>query len=897
MFEAPKWHFLVQKRLQKLGLRPEREADIVEEIAAQLEQAYQDALRDGAEPAEAVKRAEGHVKDWGALAAQLRTANQQDIAAPERATLGLWQDIRYTLRTLQANPGFALITILTLAFGIGGNTAIFTVVDHIALRGLPYPASENLVNIEHTKPDQPEVDPWCALANLQDFQRASRTFETIAGISPVWNLVHTSGSESERLEALFVSGEFFPMLGVNKPAAGRLFTDKDIQPVVVLSHAYWMRRFAGSPAVIGQAIRLDGRPATVIGVAPADFRWLGEPLLGTSIQPDIWIPLGQNPLVRSAPRSVRFLKVTGRLKPGVTFAQGREEVQRIGAALTKEHPDNRGLRFDATLLATRTHGPLRPAVYLLLGTVAFVLLMASANVANLLLARASAREAEIGVRVALGASWTRLFRQMLTESSVLAFLGASFGVALAYGLVRLIVVYGPPTLLRNAGETGAMIDLRALGFTLLVTVATALLAGWLPAWKTLQGSSVAANIRQGGRGITHGNRRLRSALSIAQVAIAVMLLIASGLLVRSILRVLSVDPGFQAANVVTVSTQVPPGSDPARRTAIYNSIRDRLLATPGVQSAGAVSRLPMLGQNITSLFVIEGQDQSAVEHPPEVEFRAATPSYFPTMGLPLRSGRLFEERDTAIAFEIIIDALTQQRYFPGVDPVGKRIRFLADREATWFTIIGVVGSVRHFGLEADPRPTIYRHTVTNPLSNPILVIRTTAVEEQAPAISTLARIVREASGSSLPTYNVFSMEQLIARSTSERRFLMWLISGFAIAALLLAAIGVYGAISQSVTQRTREIGVRMALGASSPGVIRMVLGEAMRVVGAGALLGLTAGWLAAEAGRKLLFQVTPRDPVVAVIAVGTVLLAGVVACYAPARRAASVDPMLALRQD
>jgi predicted permease len=489
--------------------------------------------------------------------------------------------------------------------------------------------------------------------------------------------------------------------------------------------------------------------------------------------------------------------------------------------------------------------------------------------------------------VALGASRARLLRQLLTESFLLAACGGLLGLALAWGLLKLILAFGPAAMLMRAHIA---MDSRAFLFTTGVIVVAALLAGIIPAWRVITESPGGA-MREG-RGLTRGNRFVRSALAGAQVTIALVLLTGSGLLIRSFLRVLEIHPGFDTRNLLSITTMVPPQSNPQQKMAIYNAIRDQLLATPGVVAVGSVSRLPMLGQNLTSVLAIEGRE--TVGRPPEVEFRAATPDYFTTMGIPLKAGRIFEDRNSADRLVLIIDELTAQRYFPGTDPVGKRVRFLADNNAPWFTILGVVGTIRHFGLEAEPRPTIYRPVIINPMSNPVLVIRTSG--DPAPMTQNLARIVRTAHGN-MPAYSIFVMDQLVDRSTAERKFLMWLITAFAAGALLLAGIGVYGAISQSVAQRTQEIGIRVALGASPGYVLRILLQECGQIAGAGIVCGLILGWIGANLGQKLLFRIQPHDALVFTIAASTLAFFSLLACYIPARRALRVDPVIALRTE
>jgi len=893
----PDWTQYVRLRLPALNLRPEREQDVIAELAEELGQAYQEALDSGLDAEAAMRRAESRVKDWKLLANELRAANRPalpEIEPPRRESIWscIRHDARYSLRMLRLNPGFAAIAILALGFGIGGNTAIFTVVDHIALRGLPYPDADRMISLEHTKNGQPEIDPWCSIDNLFDFRQRSRSLESLVGVSPLWNVVLNGNGFADRLETLFVSREFFPVLGV-QPAVGRVFMaeeDDRVHPVrvAILSHSLWTRRFGRAADIVGKTATIDGAGYTIVGVLPESFRWRGEPLAGTASNIDIWMPLSSNPLARS-PRTLRFLKPFGRVKPGYSMRQAQDEVAAIGGRLTTEFPAANGdMSFAGVPLESKITGRFRPAVYLLLATVGFVLLMASANLASLLLARAASRGRELSIRVALGASGGRLLSQLLVESAVLALFGGVLGLALAHGFVRLIVNYGPPSALSIANIG---LDWRALSFTGAVVILTAILSGVIPAYRAIAGTVEAASVRSG-HGTTRNSRAARAFLTTAQVAIALCLLIGSGLLIRSFVRVLSIDPGFDAGNITSISTLLPSSSTAEQRTMIYNAIRDRLLALPGVTSVGAVSRLPMLGQNLSSLLILEGRETE--KHPPEVEFRAATPSYFPTMGIPLIAGRLFDDRDPPTMRDLIIDELTAKRHFAGVDPVGKRIRFLADQSGPWYTIVGVVGSIRHFGLEADPRPTIYRSVVINPLSAPVLVIRTAS--DPISLTRQLTETVRSVNAE-LPAYNVYAMEQLVANSTAERRFLMWLITAFAISALLLAGIGIYGAISQSVAQRTQEIGVRLALGASTASVIKLIFVECMQLGGAGMVAGVALGLIGARLGQQLLYQVQPYDLPVLFGALATIVIFGALACYIPARRAMRVDPVIALRDE
>jgi len=801
---------------------------------------------------------------------------------------GLGQDVRFAMRWLRRDWGFAAAAILTLAFGIGATTAIFTVVDHVALRGLPYAEPARLVTVEQTRPDQPEVEPWASMDNLLAVRARSKMLERVAGISPVWSVVMSGEGEAERLEALFVSPDFFRMLGV-RPVVGRLFTpdeDDRMRPaaVAVLSDGLWRRRFGASPDVVGRVVRLDGHAVTIVGVLPGEFRWLGEPLAGTGTAPELWLPLAANPMAMT-PRMVRFLKIAGQLRPGVTAEQAGLEMQQIRGALAVEFADERLFRLGVTPLEERTHGRLRPAAYLLLATAGVVLLLAAANAGSLLLAKAASRGRELAVRMALGASTGRLLRQLLTESLVLAALGGGAGLGVAAVLLRLLVAYGPEEMMRRADIA---MDGRAVAFTAMVVLASAVMAGMTPAWRAVAGLAGAA---RDGRGVSARNRMVRRALAAVQIAMALVLLAGSGLMVRSLLSVLAVDPGFEARGVVSISTQTPAGAGGEVRTEAYNRIRAALLAAPGVESVGCVSRLPLLGQNLGSQIHVEGRE--AERDAPEVEFRAATASYFRAMRIPLVAGRLFEDRDKAQGRELVVDAVTVARHFPRENPVGKRLRLGPDGSSPWWTIVGVVGATRHFGLDAAPRPTVYRHVSTNPLNSPILVIRTSGdPEAMAPGLS---RLVRSAYGG-MPAYNVFSMEQLVARSTAQRRFLMWLTTGFAGIAMVLAGIGVYGAMAQSVALRRKEMGIRVALGAPAGSVVRLVLAEGLGIAGWGVVVGLGVSVAGAWLGRALLFGVAPYDPVVYAGAVIVVTGAAMAACWGPARRAGRLDPVVTLRE-
>jgi len=893
------WRDYVRGHLPPLAVGPHRENGIVEELALQLDQAYSEALAAGVSEAEAASRAEGQIADWAALAREINAA-ERGAEAPRGSPPGLFsdaiRDVHYAARFFARNPGFGAIAVATLAFGIGGNTAIFTMVDAVALRSLPYPQPSRLAAIETRKAQQPEIEAWTSALDFFDIRDQSSTFATMAALSPVWSVILTGRGDAERLETLYVSADLFPMLGVSAEI-GRTFLpeeDRRARPsnVVILSHSLWQRRFGGDRNVLGTSVSLDGGVYNVIGVLPAGFRYAGEPLAGTASEIDAWFPLSANPLAGSV-RGLRFLKVAGRMKPGVSLEQSEEEIRRIGTRLAERYPDtNRGFVYSAQPLSVQVTGRFRGAMMLLLSTVGFVLLMACANVANLLLARASARLREISIRTAMGASRFQLLRQLLTEGFVLAVAGGITGLGVAYGALRLLLRTAPATLVHGAEVA---LDGRALLFTSLAVLLSTLLAGLPPAWRMVR-ADIESALRASGRGLTAGHHRLRSVLVVVQVAAALVLMVGAGLLIRSFERLLNVDPGFRPANLVTITTMMPPGAQtPERRTALLRTMRDSLAEVPGVQSVGAVSRLPLLGSNLGVWLFVEGKYLPG-EPGYDVEYRVATPDYFATMGIPLRAGRLFDEHDDANpAAAILINETAARKFWPGEDPVGKRVKLGTPPErAPWITVLGVVGDVRHVGLDTGPRPEVYRPYALNPLGNPILVIRTAS--DPAPVIGMLSARVRSVSAG-VPAYNVFQMQDLVDRSAAQRRFVMLLLTGFATAALLLAGVGIYGTVSQAVTQRTQEIGLRMALGASPGAALRMVFRHGSVLTGAGIAAGSLAAAGLTRLMSKLLFEVRPLDPLS--FAAAAIVLGGfaALACYIPARRATRVDPLVALRQE
>jgi putative ABC transport system permease protein len=686
----------------------------------------------------------------------------------------------------------------------------------------------------------------------------------------------------------------FELLRVT-PARGRNFTGDEDRiggtPVAIVSHGLWERRFGADPNILGKPITINGVNLTVIGVMPAGFQLL-EPAA------EVWLPLSQNQFASSA-RNVRLLSVVGRLNDGLAPASANAELNTIASQWAGQYPDfNSGVGLRVVPLHQQVTGKVRPALLLLLGAVGLVLLIACANVMNLMLVRSAARRKEIAVRAALGASRTRLLRQLLTESVTLALLGGAAGVLLGSWGVQALLALNPIPL-PQYNQIG--LDLNVLVFTLLASTVTGILFGLAPAWQTLK-ADLHTTLKEGGRGAIadSGQRRLSSLLVIAETAMAVILLICAGLLLRSFARLIDVKPGFATENILTMQIGLPNQAyqEPQKRIEFLRQLETNLGAAPEVAAVGSVTRLPLMSalNNITSFLVIEGRQVSAGERP-EIDFRRASTGYFQTMGIPLIAGRLVTEQDVSNnTGSVLINEAMAKRFWPGDDPIGKRISTATSsgQQTRWQTIVGVVGNVRHLGLDVEPRPEIYYHTSTSPPFGPVVVIRTSSAPENL--ISIARAKVRELDRN-VAVSNVNTMEQLVAQSVAQRRFGMSLVAIFAAIALVLAVIGIYGVVSYAVAQRTTEIGVRMALGASAMDVLKLVLRKGMTLALVGVGLGLVGAIAAARLMATMLFEVKPTDLVTfSIVTVGLILVA-LLACYVPARRAMKVDPLVALRDE
>jgi len=794
----------------------------------------------------------------------------------------LFQDLRFGIRLLIKRPGFTLIAVVTLALGVGANTAIFSVVNAVLLRPLPYPDSERLVTMRFNQ----------SVPDLDDIKSQNQSFEFMGG-AVLQALDYTGEAEPVQVQAALCNEDVFDAFGV-KAAIGRTISADESRfggdRVVVLSHVFWQQHFAGDAEIIGKAIPLSGNSYTVIGVMPRGFSMPQQ-------TPDVWAAVRVvNPLAAQF-RGVHFLRTFLRLKPDVTLDQARAEMETIDRWLAEKDPAENKDRHTVFIgLHERVVGNTRPALFVLLGAVGLVLLIACANFANLLLARAASREQEFVVRAALGAGRSRLVRQMLTESVLLSVIGGAAGLLLANWGIDLLLTLKPANLPRLA-EIG--IDTRVLAFTLSISVVTGLVFGLLPALSSTR-LNLNESLKEGGRGATGGtaSQRVRSFLVVSEIALALVLLIGAGLLIKSFRRLQSVDPGFDTANLLTMRVELPE----ARYREIPKQMQFRKLALesinslPGVQAA-MVSELPMSGDWLTHNFVIDGRDPLAPGDEPELTTRSVGGDYFKTMGIPLLAGRVFSSQDTAEAPMVaVINQSMAREYFPNQDPIGSRFRW-ARGPVKWITIVGVVGDVKHFGFQSAELPAAY--TAYEQQDQPWKRWMTLAIRSNADRSALLAQVKRQlwTVDSQIPVTRVNSMSDVMSESLGEQRFNMALLGIFAAVALTLAAVGIYGVMSYSVTQRTHEIGVRMALGAHQGNVVGLVLKQGLVLTALGVTLGLFAAYGLTRVMSSLLFGVSTTDPIT--FGVISLLLAGVAlaACFVPARRATRVDPMIALRYE
>ena len=798
-------------------------------------------------------------------------------------------DFRYAARLLLRSPAFTLVAVAALALGIGANTAIFSVVDTLLLRPLPYADADRLAVIwEHNIPRDRQhnvVSP----GNFIHWQELNQSFTELSALSMTFRTTLTGAGDATELPVQYVSAGIFRILGV-RPALGRDFTKQDDAPgvgVVIISDRLWRQRFGADPTIVNRSIQLDGRPNVVAGVMPAGFSILDRTV-------DVWSTIGLPPSART-PRG-RWIGVVGRLKDGVTMAQAQADMVRVHQELTRRFPDfNTGWTANVVPLREELTGTVKPALWVMLGAVGFVLLIACANVGNLVLARATARQRELAVRAALGAGRGRLIRQMLVESLLLSIMGSTAGLLVAWwSVVALRTTIADRVPIARLDQVS--IDGTVLLFTAGAALVSALLFGIAPAL-TSAGARLTESLKDGGRsGSAARGARIRSVFVVVETALALILLVGSGLLLRSFVALMRVDPGFDPAHTMTVKVSIPTAKyrDAAQQQAFFNQLFEKLDALPGVTAAGGTSFLPIAGLGAATGFQIVGQPKPSAGQEPVTDVRVVTHDYFKAMGVPLLRGRTFDSRDAGTNVRrVIVNQALARKHFTNEDPIGKSIIVSWNDEGA-DEIVGVVGDVRQQDLETEARATIYwpPGRFTYPFMS--VAIRT-AGDPRTVVAGTVAAL--HELDPNVAAADVKTMDAVIDASVAQRRLTMLLLSIFAVVALVLAAVGIYGVIGYSVSQRTQEIGIRMALGAQRATVLRMVVGQAMLLAALGIAAGAGGAWGLTRLMQKLLFGVEPSDPATFVGVAGILALVAAVAASIPGLRATRVDPVIALRSE
>lgn len=815
----------------------------------------------------------------------------------------LFYDFRYGFRTLIKNPAFSIVAILAVMLGTGANSAIFSVVNAILLRPLAFNEPERLVmvwgnNVKSGVPTYP-----LSVLDFLDYREHNQVFEQLASFAyEDFNL--STGDDPEHVPGSFVSANFFSLLGVN-PMLGRAFLPREDEAradrVVIVSHGLWKRRFGADPNFVGQTILLNGASFTAVGVMPSSFQ---SP--NAQDNPQIWVPMsfdGGDPFRIPASgggadfrnRTHRFLIGVARLKPGVTISQAQADMEIVARQIEQQYPDiNTGLSVNIVSLHKQIIGNIKPALLVLLAAVGSVLLIACANVANLLLARAAARQKEFAVRAALGAGRFRLIRQLLTESLLLALIGGALGLLLAFAGIKLLLSLNPPNIPR-LGEID--VDLRVLGFTLLVSILTGIIFGLAPA---LQASNPNLNetLKESSRGSTGGRsrQRIRGLLVISEIVVTTVLLIIAGLMIKSFWSLQNVNPGFNPDNALTMMVNLAPGkySENHQISGFYEQLLKRIETMPGVQSVGAVTNLPLTSTVVRFRFTIDGRPPATPGERLVATTGAVSSDYFRAIGIPLLKGRYFSEQDRDKSPPvIIINDTMARRYWPGEDPIGRRLT-LPSLGGISREVVGVVGDIKHSGLDTDSGAQMYLPYLQQPWNFMSLVVRT----QSDPA--RMAGVVRHeitALDANQSVYDVKTMQQVVSESVSQPRLYTLLLGVFAAVAMILAAVGIYGVMNYLVTQRVHEIGIRMALGAQATDIFKMIVGQGMLLALIGVVIGLVAAFLVTRVMESLLFGVSTRD-LTTFLGIPLVLVAiAFLAIYIPARRAMKVDPMVALRQE
>jgi predicted permease len=901
----PDWKTEIRERLDGLCLGPTREAAIVEELAQHLDDCYAEWLAGGATPAEAEGQTRSELRDGEFLARELRRVERQLPA--ELMVFGntwrvnmitdIWQDLRYGARMLVKNPGFTAVVVLTLALGIGANAALFSVVNGVLLSPLPYPQPEQLITLHQSKPNfETGAIPY---PNFLDWQKENQTFAAMA-ISRSFGANMIGAGEAEQVNGRRVSANIFSVLGV-EPVLGRDFApgedERGAGPVVIISAGLWQRKFDAAKDVLGKGLTLDDKSYSIVGVLPADFNLFGDT--------DVYVPIGQwnNPALQNRSAALGLHGI-GRLKPGVTLAQAQADLDGVMQRLAEVYPEaNRGNGASLIPLKQRLIGDVGPILWMLLGAVGFVLLIACVNVSNLLLARSTGRTREFAIRTALGAGRWRLLRQSLTESTLLASAGGGLGLIIAAWGTKAALAALPGGLPR-AEAVG--LDARVVLFTLAISLLTGILAGLAPALKTSQWR-LSETLKEGGRGTSGGRHRAQGVMVAVEVALALVLLIGAGLMIRSLSALWSVDPGFRSDNVLTFGLGFPPAmrkaSDEAKRVNLRD-LSDRLNALPGVRAASfSVGAAPLQSEDDLFFWIAgEPKPASTSEMHMALVYRVE-PAYLTAMGIALKQGRFFTPEDEiGTQSVVVIDEVFARQYFPNIDPVGQRINLGGDRDP--LQIVGVVGHVKQWGLDGDDRQSLqaqlyepFRQLAGSPSEVGVVVREEEGAGRTGTALFEAIRREVQSQNSQNVVFGAQTLNEVIGDSLARQRFAMILLNAFAVVALFLASLGLYGVISYLVGQRTHELGIRLALGAQRRDILRLVLGQGMKMALSGVALGLLAALGLTQLLANLLYGVSPTDPSTFAVIASLLTTVALLASFLPARRATRVDPLTALRHE
>ena len=877
------WFNILRARLHALVRREAVISDIEEELRLHVEMETEANVGRGMAPEEARRAALRSFGNPGRITDRAYEVRGGGVLET------FWQDIRYGVRSLLKQPGFAAVAVLTLALGIGANSTIFSFVNGVLLRPLPYHEPERLVLLDETAPKRGVTSVGVSFPNFLDWREQNRVFEGVAAYIPAGYTLVGAG-EPEQLRGARVTSGLFEILGVT-PALGRTIRPEEDRPendtVVILGHGLWQGRFGADPGVVGRMISLNNRPHTVIGVMPPDFKF---PEVA-----DLWLPLALD--AQRWTRNDHGLGAIARLKPGISLVRAQAEMVSVALRIEEQNPvTNEGMSVSVSNLREGLVGDYQQALMILLGVVGFVLLIACVNVANLLLARASARRKEISIRSALGAGRWRIMRQLITESLVLGAAGGALGLVMSVWGLELLLSAVP---VEFPFWMKFNLDGRVLAFTAGVSLLTGIVFGAAPA---LQASKVDLNeaLKEGGRSaaVGAGRHRLRALLVVAEVALSLVLLVGAGLMMRSFLRLQNVKPGLNPENVLTMIVSLPRAKyqEPERQVAFFEQLLERVKSLPGVEGAAAVSNLPLSGSRWGRSLTVEGRSVLSVGEAPMINHCVVTPGYFRSMGIPILTGRDVADEDAKDSPKVtVIDERLAREYWPDESPLGKRIRFgPPESNEPWFTIVGVAGEVRHERLDAQTRKTVYVPYRQIPVGGMTLTVRTAT-----DPLSLTAAIRGQVRGldPDQPVASVRTMEEVVFSTVWQPRLYAILFAVFAAVALALASVGIYGVMSYAVSQRTHEIGIRMALGAQAADVLKMVLGQGLVLVLVGVVTGLGAAFALTRLMASLLYGVSATDPTTFAAIALLLLCVALLACYVPARRAMKVDPMVALRYE